>query len=119
MRLRSHSGNSQRVNVYNPTLRKADCKNSSFSQFAFSGYVAAVHLDGALDNRQPQVVARAFSSLPGRTGRGNMVEKTRKQKHSKTRLILQTKSPLDIAKERYARGEITKEELEEIKRNLG
>jgi putative membrane protein len=27
-------------------------------------------------------------------------------------------SPLDIARERYARGEISKEEYEEIKRNL-
>jgi uncharacterized membrane protein len=28
------------------------------------------------------------------------------------------KTPFDIAKERYAKGEITKEELEGIKRNL-
>jgi putative membrane protein len=28
------------------------------------------------------------------------------------------RTPLDIAKERYAKGEITKDELEEIKRNL-
>jgi len=27
-------------------------------------------------------------------------------------------TPIDIAKERYARGEITKDELEEIKSNL-
>ncbi|MDF0534925.1 SHOCT domain-containing protein [Shewanella sp. A32] len=27
-------------------------------------------------------------------------------------------TPLDIAKKRYAKGEITKEELDEIKRNL-
>jgi len=28
------------------------------------------------------------------------------------------RTPLDIAKERYAKGEITKEELEEMKRHL-
>ncbi len=30
----------------------------------------------------------------------------------------QRQSPLDIAKERYARGEITKEQFEQIKRDL-
>ncbi len=29
-----------------------------------------------------------------------------------------TRSPLDIAKERYARGEITKEQFDQIKRDL-
>jgi putative membrane protein len=29
------------------------------------------------------------------------------------------RSPLDIAKERYARGEITKEQFDQIKRDLG
>ena len=33
-------------------------------------------------------------------------------------IIKNTKTPFDIAKERYAKGEITKDELEEIKRNL-
>jgi len=33
-------------------------------------------------------------------------------------IIKNTKTPLDIAKERYANGKISKEELEEIKRNL-
>jgi putative membrane protein len=33
-------------------------------------------------------------------------------------IIKNTKTSLDIAKERYAKGEITKDELEEIKRNL-
>jgi uncharacterized membrane protein len=33
-------------------------------------------------------------------------------------LIKTTGTPFDIARARYAKGEITKEELEEIKRNL-
>ncbi|MFA5761470.1 MAG: SHOCT domain-containing protein [Dehalococcoidales bacterium] len=33
-------------------------------------------------------------------------------------IIKNTKTPLEIAQERYAKGEITKDELEEIKRNL-
>lgn len=32
--------------------------------------------------------------------------------------INKKETPLDIAKKRYARGEITKEELDEIKKNL-
>jgi len=32
--------------------------------------------------------------------------------------VLDNITPLDIARARYARGEITKDELEEIKRNL-
>jgi len=40
-------------------------------------------------------------------------------KHSSsTTNTLQKHSPLDTAKERYARGEISKEEYEEIKKNL-
>jgi putative membrane protein len=40
-------------------------------------------------------------------------------KHSSsTSNTTQKRDPLEIAKERYARGEITKEEYEEIKKNL-
>ncbi len=37
---------------------------------------------------------------------------------SKVTHSVEKESPLDIAKKRYARGEISQKELEEIKRNL-
>ncbi|MFC1998864.1 SHOCT domain-containing protein [Chloroflexota bacterium] len=36
----------------------------------------------------------------------------------RTTIITSTGTPLEVAKERYARGEISKEEFEEIKNNL-
>lgn len=35
-----------------------------------------------------------------------------------SRLISRTRDPLDIAKERYAKGEITREELADIRKEL-
>jgi len=36
----------------------------------------------------------------------------------KTTIVTNTSGPLDIAKQRYARGEISKQEYEDIKRDL-
>jgi putative membrane protein len=41
------------------------------------------------------------------------------QKSRETQDSSQTESPLDILKKRYARGEISKEEFEQMKKDIG